>query len=485
MDQPTEISALPPEMLTQILQHLALADLIKLKSVCKLWNELISSNVKVTGLVVDTVMDIRHRFWYSSPNKPFDYRQMPICNLDLFLRNRDKPILSQLKFLRLNPGIGRQPDLSWINSFSKLLRLDFNFQPSGYLEVNLEKLEILKIWNNREGFVRVDCPKLRVLLYEQDPAGCIEIVQPKSIVELNTITYNYHLTAFENLEVLKCGTPHMLNELILTRLPKLKKVYYDSWYGDREREHLKRFFAIKNELKRADLQIFLSNIPVTTTMDEIDFGVTQEDGTIDDYDFEHFIMRNYERLQDDPFSSVCEVNYSRLMSATDQLPTDYFERFPNIEGIIVDRPVENPEHFLWYLQNLKGEICQLMLKNSGLDQSFYDSLPTFCSPYRFCEFSEGEQSELNYRFLAEFEYLQNATVGELTLESARSLLDSHANLKHFFELQFHFNGQSLRLSSNKTSNTKTGFTLLIHSKIVHHAERLDELIEWMKSNVFV
>ena len=77
MDRPIEIGALPPEILVQILSHLDLSDLVKLKSVCKLWNELITFNVKVTGLIVDTVAHQR-RFWYPTINKPFDNRHMEI-----------------------------------------------------------------------------------------------------------------------------------------------------------------------------------------------------------------------------------------------------------------------------------------------------------------------------------------------------------------------------------------------------------------------
>ena len=53
MDHPTDINSLPPEMLVQILQHLSLSELCEKRSVCKLWNELIASNVKVANLVVD------------------------------------------------------------------------------------------------------------------------------------------------------------------------------------------------------------------------------------------------------------------------------------------------------------------------------------------------------------------------------------------------------------------------------------------------
>ena len=162
MNQPTEISALPPEMLVQILNHLGLAHLIKLKSVCKLWNELISLSVKVTELVVDTIADIR-RFWYRTPTKPFDNRHMVVCHLNLFLSNCEKPILSSLKYLRLNPGLNWH-NVKAINSFDELLRLDINCQLCGYLEVTLPKLETINIWKNLSGFVRLDCPKIKTML---------------------------------------------------------------------------------------------------------------------------------------------------------------------------------------------------------------------------------------------------------------------------------------------------------------------------------
>lgn len=496
MDQPTEISALPPEMLSQILQHLSLADLVKLKSVCKLWNELISSNVKVTGLVVDTIADIRP-FWRNTPFKPFDNRQMEVCHAELFFRNRHKPILSRLKYLRLNCGFtfsAKSLELSLINSFSELLRLDINYQLYGYLDVNLEKLEILQIWNNRSASVRLDCPKLRVLLYEAEGAGLLHVARP-SVVELTTGMYGYELAEnFENLEILKCSSePKFLSERTLTMLPKLKRLYYDGslfilgcWYSGLAgvRELLERFIASKNVLKRTDLQFYLGGVRLTDNLNEIDFGVRQEDGTIEIVSDEYFYIRNYDRLQDGPLEFVYEANYSSLMSATDQVPADYFDRFPNIEAITADRRVGNQEHFLWYLQNLKGKICQLTLENSALDQSFYDSLPAFCSPYNFMQISEDQ--ELNYGFLGEFEYLENTNISqELTLESARSLVYSHAHLKEFAKLEFRLNGQHLHVHCNIIGYTRTGFTLYIDRKTAHNAERLDEIIEWIESNVFV
>ena len=47
------INHLPPEMVIRILQPLNLSELIEKKLVCKLWNDLITTHLKITRLVVD------------------------------------------------------------------------------------------------------------------------------------------------------------------------------------------------------------------------------------------------------------------------------------------------------------------------------------------------------------------------------------------------------------------------------------------------
>lgn len=483
MDRPTEIGDLPPEVLQAILEYLSLRELCEKKSVCKLWNELISSNVRVNSLVVDT---IRH-FWYSSARKLFDNRHMEICHESLFFKNLEKPILSQLKYLRLNPGMD-QCNLQRINSFSELRRLDINHQLCGYLEIKLAKLNTLKIWNNRSGLVRVECPKLLYLLYEECGAGHLEMAYPTSVVDLSTAMYDYKISSFTNLETLRSnGWHYAITATTLTMLPKLKRLYYHKWYRgfERLRPVLEQFIASKNALKRNDLQFYLCGVQLTDNLDEIDFGVPQENGAIESISDEYFYLRNYGRLQEEPVEFAAEVNYTSLMSvAGERLPADYFDKFPNLEAITADDRVNDQEHFLWFLQNLKSKICKLELENTGLDQTFYDALPAYCSPYDV-QIAESRE-ELNFSFLSKFEYLVNTLISqELSLDSARSLVDSHANLKHFAELQFRFKGQDLHVHCNIHIYTRMSFVLRVDEANRYESKNLDEIIGWMNSNVLV
>ena len=92
---------LPPEMLVQILQHLSLPELCKKKSVRKVWNELISSNVKVADLVVDRTDRIR-RFWYSSIRKPFGNLYLKVFHEKLFFNDWKISQFTNLETLRSN-----------------------------------------------------------------------------------------------------------------------------------------------------------------------------------------------------------------------------------------------------------------------------------------------------------------------------------------------------------------------------------------------
>ena len=57
------INHLPPEMVIHLLQHLSLSELIEKKRVCKLWNELISTHLKITRLVVDSDPRKKDPWW--------------------------------------------------------------------------------------------------------------------------------------------------------------------------------------------------------------------------------------------------------------------------------------------------------------------------------------------------------------------------------------------------------------------------------------
>ena len=486
MNQPIEIDALPLEILVKILKQVGLADLVKLKAVCKLWNELISVEVKMASIVVDTT-----GFWYVRRHKPLDIRQMAVCPMNLFLRNTKKPILSRLKYLRLNSAIPEN-DFSSINSLNELLRLDINYQLWDYLKVSLPKLETLKLSDIRRAFVRLDCPKLKKLICEESEGGHLEMAHPESIVELTTAMCDWKIFSFKNLEILKCNEDlHTLDRQALAMFPKLKRVYYEhslkrlsNWYSGftRVRQILECFIANRKALQRTNLQFYLSGLRLDDNLDNIDFGIRQEDGTIKLMSNEYFYIRNYDRLQADPLEFVREMNYTNLMSVTNQLPTNYFDKFPKVEMITANKRVNSREHFLWYLQNLRSKICYLKFKNTGLNQTFYDSLPAFCSP---CEIQIDEsQEELNYNFLSGFGDLKRTVITqELSLKSAKTLLDAHQNFD-LCGVEFRFKGKHMWVHCN-TYQKMTNFVIYIDGNTAHESECLTEIFEWIKSNVFV
>jgi hypothetical protein len=64
---------------------------------------------------------------------------------------------------------------------------------------------------------------------------------------------------------------------------------------------------------------------------------------------EQFYMDNYSLLQV-PTSKVC-VNYSYLIRETNQIPSDYFTKFCNLQEVKSEDEIKNGKQFLWFLRN--------------------------------------------------------------------------------------------------------------------------------------
>ena len=135
------IDHLPPEILRYLLGFLSLSELIEKKLVCKLWNELISSQLKVTRLAVERYARKKERWWYVS--QPVD-EYLEVCHPHLFAAQLHRPILANLKHLRIESD---DFEPNHLNAFAQLVHLEvyyYSIFPNTKIEWSLPNLKILK-----------------------------------------------------------------------------------------------------------------------------------------------------------------------------------------------------------------------------------------------------------------------------------------------------------------------------------------------------
>lgn len=430
MGDRTGIGDLPLEMLCEVLKQLCLADLIRCKRVCKDWNSLVSTGIKLSRLVVDRKRNERIRWHYD--NRPVI--ALELCEPNLFLAKRNQPILLSLKSLKIYCEIDEfnQNDL---NRFTNLLNLEITQDQASDLSLSLPKLEFLclELCNHYDFEIAIDCPSLRTLRCEDDEfLYLMKMKHPESVVELKTKHSESNLAQFTNLQRL-ITNDHEHFEGILQELPGLREIRFDgeieSLISEFEstdltgqlKELLRGFLSVKRSLKRKHLEVYFGGLHVTDeSIERIDLNERPDEPEISN---EHFYMKNYEHLQE-RIGFVNEVNYTRLMSLVDEVPADYLHKFPGIYSVTVDGAIRNEDHLLGFLRRL-DDFDYLRLKNvSNLSQAFAERLPEACANLWNFELSDSLDLELDYSFVRRFQKLAFITLQqELSLRSAKSIIN--------------------------------------------------------------
>lgn len=489
----TTTADLPPEILCKLFKHLRLSDLLKLKSVCKFWNQLISYNVKVARLLVDADLEIAERWCH--PNRPF--AEPELCEPDLFVTHCKRPILSQLKCLKLDNRreYGNKlhcfPAIK-LNCFRLLEQLEINYLPCEPVKLTFPNLRILSLnWRNSKIDVELDCPKLSVLQYgERDDKDLLRVKQPETIRVLqNEDTFcpmvGTKLIRFKNLEVIKYRMrgPDFLDRLTLQNLKQLKEIHYDlidlEENSDQTIRALKEFLGHRRALGRSKLVVFFVGLQIgKDDLSDIDLGsVVRNEKNLISYEKLH--MKHYDRLQEE-LAFVYEVDYSALISLVGVLPKDYFRRFSDLRWVKATCPV-NEANFLEFIKQCYN-LEHFAIHNCDLSQQFFDQLGRLCSFTNFY-LSEDEErrrteTQLEFSFIGKFTRLFHMAVEkDLSLNSLRTLLTSLGKLELLMmnnELLFSFRGTHFEFWKNNRANK---FCLAAKKKTLLATETPDEIIE--------
>ena len=473
MASTSTINELPPEILSEILRYLNLSELVEKKLVSKLWNELISSNLKISRLVADPYRSHHIPRWFHV-NRPVD-GYLETCDPNLFLAQLDRPILSRLKYLRIHCFDRKS---SWIqpsdlNRFILLEHLEVELlrKYTSDFQLNLPNLRVLKVDffqystnEQREIQVNIDAPKLVTLFWDRG----VKLKSPETIRTLEADLYDSELSQFQNVEVYRCRTEfNFINDDLIQQLPKLKtldilgdinNVRYSFGSLDEMKQFLKRLLTIRRRLGRPELRLFFAGIEIKSDelVDNLDLRIVDRESPFSsDISIESlYFSNNYPTNLQKQLEYVRSVDYPRLLSVTrNQIPTDYFKRFFNIQEVLAVGQIQDAAHFLAFLKGF--EMLEILyLVNPALDQAWYDCLPTFCLLTNFY-LDEKPEIELNFDFLGRFEPLMRGIRinRDLKLQSAKSLPNlfkfykSRSGLRKF---RFIFRGTNATIRMRKS-----------------------------------
>ena len=523
------ISDLPPEMLCQVLRNLSLRELIDNKLVCKLWNELISSHLKVTRLVVDQYGRQKDRWWHVS--RPVN-EYLELCRPRLFVVQLHRLILANLRHLRIKVFNELDDfDLNDLNVFVQLVHLEVDYvirRPDTRIDWNLPQLKILKFlfWGTNEEKrmtqISIDCPKLKALSCDIEENDFFDVKSPETITTFHGCLYGTHLAKFKNIEVYQCRAElRFVDDALMKRLPAAKELRIEGDLGgfyyqlnleveglDDLRRFLKRLLSNRRKVVRPDLRLFFGGIEITdeALVDRLDLRMVEHFDNFPKLSDEHFYFGDYPadgkpNLQEE-LTYVEHVHYSILMSLMDDLPrdyflNDYFERFWNLKIIYTKGEIQDPDHFAFFIAQLE-HLQYLGLIEPGLFQDWYDRLPTICSLQNF-DLREKDEIELNFDFLALFEpHVELVNIfRDMALQSARSLPNLIKSFHTWYvrKFRFKFRGADavIRMrKSNEDSDQSDGsfvtyvdldddYDVLINKQLKLERANSTEIVEYFES----
>lgn len=445
------INDLPAEMIAELFKHLSPKDLIACSTVSKRWYS-IHGDIRLECLAV-TPKKAKNPYSDKWSHSGREIVRKEMCHPNLFICLANRPLLTNLKCLAIFlpsdfPAKPFEFDLDELNKFTQLVQLEISMGHSKKEKVNLclPKLNVLAVRSNYADSnhhiwsLSVDCPALSVLVYKK-PRGDyrLDVKHPETIRKLETNLVGENLAQFQGVECLVTQKLEAISLDTLLTLPNLKELHfnqsiimflffeYSNHVGsvDRLKATLSEFLDVLQVLKGSDFRFTFAGFRLTkSTLELMDFGV-EEHETYERVFSEHLYMKNRQLIDPDVnLDFVLSFNYSRLMHvAGGEIPSWFFQRFANIQGIEASRPVRDLDHFGWFLSS--SRTLHLQLDRAWLDQDFYDQLPTLTPLLTSLELVETAANELqlNFDFVEKLPHLSTIEFRQrASLESVTSLV---------------------------------------------------------------
>ena len=439
MSPPTKSTAsiddLPPEMISELFEHLPPKDLAACSLVNKRWH-LIYSAFKLQWLVViDFNRNFEHCMWYHSNRR---IEEEDRCRLAVFHRLVAKPLLSNLKHLVLVDPFNF--DLNKLNRFEKLVHLEIEVTIIyKKVHLNLPRLKVLAFHHlNRGCSLSIDCPLLSTLLYRVkiENVDSLELKHPEMIRKLETDLVGPDLAKFKNVECLVTRKFEAISKTTLILLPKLRELRYIGNILFTLKRTLSEFLDEAKKLRGDDFRFRFAGLQLTNAnVEQIDF-----DGQVDGVEYkrvhkECVYMKNYQLIEPGAIDFVHEIDYTRLLShVTGEFPRCFSQKFIGVNSVEAKGAIENPDHFLWFLKSLRF-LSSLILEDTKLGQAFYDQLPALACSLGGLYLRNGHCEnglQVNFDFIGKFSCLSHLVISPKlwSPESVTSLVRWLGKLKN-------------------------------------------------------
>ena len=483
----TCIDDLPAEMICEVFKRLNLKDLVTCSLVNKRWHSIYAA-FKVHRLAAiddhpihgSRYCDYRHEIYFvkwSHPDRMV--LEEELCRLAAFVRLAEKPLLSSLRHLALAGVL--EFDLNKVNAFGQLVHLEIKMPISSEVPLSLPRLKVLAFYNRNNCALSIDCPQLSFLAYEEPKyRNLLEVKHPETIRKLETNMVGSKLAPFKSVECLVAHSFDAISQATLLSLPALKELRYnesiemtfntlnafDVEYNKHNhvRRTLRKFLDDLQVLRGSDFRFRFSGFPLTKKMlEQIDFGVrlfqthdeedSSEDSSYDENDmYEELVSNEYvylknQQLIDGPLEFLTRINYTSLIE--EEISSGFCEKLTNVQLVKAKR-ASDASHLLWFLKQLRS-LRTLELKQSRLDQQFFDGLPASAHSLTRLALRGGWRAtelQLNFDFVTELAHLSRIEIeNHLSFDSFRSLAKHFGQLE-LVSIRFSLNGRKFSVCTN-------------------------------------
>lgn len=425
------------EIVLKIVKYLPTYERFKLRQLNKEWRATIDTFFKIQNLTSPGEKTcVREIFGCSELVYCYTIRKdrLSTVNFDLSLFKMLKRIsINEIcpKSIGLLNQLEKLPfleylDIDWIESDDKLVdKFSINSDALKYLRINIwssynEPMITTSFILNTPNLTNFKTTYLEVL---DDTA----ILYPQSIKYLESEKFEKIILKFINLEVWFCYFIKNLKEDdlkdVLRALPKLKEL--NSYYGKNEIESL---LQLREEFGNSNLKLTLRNFQVSDKAD------------LDRFPFQIFYYSWFTELEIkflgdnisktvEKFNNVIMLSYNYLedyyMDKQMKIPDEFISKLGPLPGLDVVKRIRDIESFIKLLSRCKRILnFSIMHKDSGLDQNFFNNLPSLCPALStLCIKSE---EALDLEFLFHFKILNRLQIKDqsLLIDTVKSLFEN-------------------------------------------------------------
>ena len=349
-----DYSCLPTLVLNEIFGYLSVKERVKAKSVCRTWKaEVDLREQKRDTLVLHIGPYTWNMRWCVTNNRglmkfenSFQVKRLTILKHPLtraLLKKTKK--LAIVDVFRNDIASNIEPYLGYLKH-CEIEEIEIrSLRLAGTLAIDLPKLKVLMINDTPVAKLVLNCPSLEVLFWNRD-VNEVHFQSPQKLKRLAcfgwppTVTLANHFESLEYFNFFATYDQHV-NDRLLDRMPRLKRIVLYSKDPQADLEIIRRQ---QERLGLKNLEILLSGFRDTQGVSirnnllalvHIDQSVEQ-------------LFENYSKLVEDSPWKVW-INYSALFSKFKILPSDFFERFHEID-IIEISAVTDYTHLFGFLK---------------------------------------------------------------------------------------------------------------------------------------